>query len=527
MSNYTGGGDWARLSEGRLWSPQEVITIMRDVLAGLQYAASQVGTTKAMYCSDFSPRNVDYRGELVKVRHLHSASGVDYESLQPRFLSPEMRQIFSNWVLRGAEAIDSVDLGAASVFSVAILALTLLSPAVTQGVLTCEGLEEVLRGTELTEGLKKVLEGMLMRTVEQRISLHSALKLLELLAADSAVFTISTFNDLVRENQLQEAFIVLTMTKGLNLRAEVNLLCSNCGNLIFTSEPLAVTYCLKHIFCSIQCYSAACSKAGKADNSICPLCESKPSLRRIRIQPKAKNSIKRCETCQREFEPNTTDPWRLDLLGSSLFSKAQSVCSKACMGQPSEPVRVSNPVVSPGPVIRTNPVISAFVKSVPIYNARSRVLEDAYYQLDEESKEELRSSGEVHTQGTMMKMFAPNQRCHLCRNQLLSSIQSRLIVCSKNLAVVCSVDCVRNLSDTICPSCGGEIDSASVASALGQGDPLCQNCGDEVRQRPVCGHSFCQRCIVHMEICVLCANGQKELISLFQQVLFRGPGMQA
>ena len=33
-----------RLSEGRLWSPKEVIAILRDMLAALQYAAAQVGT---------------------------------------------------------------------------------------------------------------------------------------------------------------------------------------------------------------------------------------------------------------------------------------------------------------------------------------------------------------------------------------------------------------------------------------------------------------------------------------------------
>jgi hypothetical protein len=32
-----------RLSEGRLWSPKEVIAILRDMLAALQYAESQVG----------------------------------------------------------------------------------------------------------------------------------------------------------------------------------------------------------------------------------------------------------------------------------------------------------------------------------------------------------------------------------------------------------------------------------------------------------------------------------------------------
>ena len=480
-----------------------------------------------MYCSDLSPRNVDYRAELVKIRQWHSASGVDYESLQPRFLSPEMRQIYANWALGREEEIESVSLGAASVFSVAMLALSLLSPAATQGVLACEALDEVLRGVALAEGLKKVLEGMLMLSTEQRISLDSALKLVELLAADSVILTLSTLNNLVRENQLKEAFIALTIAKELTLHSEVKYICSNCESLIFTSEPLAVSYCLKHLFCSIQCYSAACTKAGKAENSLCPLCESKPSLRRVRIQPKAKDSIKRCETCQREFEVNTTDAWRLDLLGSSLFPKAQSVCSKACMGQPSEPEISQKPAEIPlqagGQKAAAMEAISMII---PVFNARSRVLEETYSNLDEESQQELLVSGEVQSISRAVKSFSRDNRCHLCREVLNNAICTRWVVCSLFPRVVCSLACVRRLTDSICP-CGGDIDSASVASALGEGDPLCKNCGAEVGQRPACGHSFCRNCMVQMEICAECARGEYELSSNVQHLLSFLPGRQA
>jgi hypothetical protein len=470
-----------------------------------------------MYCSDFSPRNVDYRAELVKIRWWHSALGVDYESLQPRFLSPEMRQIYANWALGREEEIAPVNLGAAGVFSVAMLALSLLSPATTQGVLAYEALDEVLRGVVLTEGLKKVLEGMLVRAVEQRISLDSALKLVELLSADSALLTVPTLNDLVRENQLKEAFIALTIAKELNLHSEVKYICSNCESLIFTSEPLAVSYCPKHLFCSIQCYSAACTKAGKADNSLCPLCESKPSLRRVRIQPKPKSSIKLCQTCQREFEPNTTDPWRLDLLGSSLFPKAQSVCSQACMRHPSEAAKAPDPEIRPHVDSCYNPAMSAFVKSIPIYNARSRVIEDTYGQLDTESQQELLLSAEMHNQKMMKKIFAPDERCHICRKELRNLIPTRLIICSQMPTVVCSVACLRGRTDSNCP-CGGEVDSASVASALGEGDPFCQSCGAQVEQRPVCGHSFCRRCMLQMESCAECIRGGNELVNQVQQL---------
>lgn len=469
-----------------------------------------------MYCSDLSPAGIEYRAELVKVRRWHSAAGVDFESVQPRFLSPEMRQVYADWAL-GKEAEVQTDLVAAAVFSAAVLILSLLNPAKTQKVLSCQALAEVLSDTVLPEGLRKILERMLDSSVESRVTVHTALTLVELLAKRSELSIVSILNQLVREDHLAEALIALTIADSLNLYAKVTYFCSDCGNPITTSEPSAVSRCPKHIFCSPQCHSSSCTKACKADTSHCPLCEVKPVLRRLRVQPKSKNATRVCEACQREFEANSMETWRMDLVGSSLFNKAQTVCSQACLGLQAEPAIAPRPVV-PQPVDRYDQAIATLSKMIPIFNARSRVLEDTYSQLDAESQQDLLASQELHSLETFVRAFCRDNRCHTCHKELRSLISTRMILCSKVLKIVCGVDCLRRVPGSSCP-CGGQIEGSSIISALGGGDPLCQNCGAEVGERPVCGHSFCRRCMLEMESCVMCMRGEHEIIRLLQQIL--------
>jgi len=104
------------------------------------------------------------------------------------------------------------------------------------------------------------------------------------MAKSSTLPALSALNEFVKGNNFEEAGIVLEVVKDCRILADVQFLCSHCGE-IATSAGLSLAHssCSQHLLYTAKYYTEACKKVSRTATS-CPLCAEKP-LRRLRILP--------------------------------------------------------------------------------------------------------------------------------------------------------------------------------------------------------------------------------------------------
>lgn len=440
----------------------------------------------------------------MQLRVLHSATRVDFDDLQPKFLSPEMKEAYALWAVGNKPQIGTVDLVSAGVFSVAVVVLSLLCPGITpfKAVDEAETLPKALRMT-----IRRMLQA------KDRIAAGTALQLVNSMHESSASPALSALNELVQVSNFEDATIALEIANnGSGLRANVHFLCSFCGLLIpFTGLYLAYSRCSKHLICTEECWAEAHRKSPTADTTICPLCNEKP-VRRVRVLPKARNSKRTCATCQAEFELQPSDPWRLDLMGSNDYIQAQNVCSLRCLGR----CAAAQPV-QPSLGLRKKQDFGKYKSDIVNFlNSNHRIVQDVYTQLDPQSQREVELD-----QITIMRKFSrllnPSQQCHFCHQPIRDLLASRLVLCSQQVEYICSLACLHRGIGLVC-LCGGDLAQTSIASALGEGDPQCESCKGDIDERPLCGHSYCWNCLRSAEKCVECEKVHFSLVEFLTAV---------
>lgn len=493
-------GKWER---GEEWEEEEVGKLVRNVAETMLYLSKQ-----GLICPDLRPENIIFLRNRYILQSLTLPQASDLPEVSIASLSPERSE-----QLLAAQR-QPCHFPQSAVYSLAILCLWLLAPAVWGQIQTPEEAISAVKRTKIGENSKELLAAMLNRDPEQRPDWSQVLSCL------SEEFSPLQHLQSCISQSLFDQVAALLPQVWAGLEAEVTFPCSNCSE---TAVFPGNSRCSVHILCE---------KCGSLSN--CPLCPA-PKKRLYVIRPKAKTqSI--CSVCSRPFQYTASEDWRLSYLGSSTDTK--DYCSQACLPVPAVETAKLNTgnsasldwsTAANGSVRERLSIYVGNWKALTLDEKRARareVREKWGFPLDdfsimqaidiiEQQKETRRRENAPFLDVICNTLEKQNGslNCHFCGRFIEDLFQVRWVACSGKLRGVCSTPCFKAaLSEEVfatfpnisCPGCGEELEGRRIAETLTFEDvkdfPVqdpstdCCVCYRLGAVRLACGHLRCQVC---------------------------------
>ena len=438
--------------------------------------------------------------------------------------------MYIDWVAGRQPDYSSVDYSKAAVYSLGILGLTLLYPEIGDGVLTVEGAVQRANCVEVSEKLRKVLVSMLSGDVDGRPNPEQLGNTLEQLFPPDVVETLVGLNNSIEQKEFGVAKGELKTVIAAGIAARVEFPCSWCTAKVTMGAGKGLSFCKQHLICTVVCLMKLGETYKPTEAVQCPLCvrDSVPqSRRKLIIKRLAAPTMElpttqsgtalshltaTCEACGKPFELENSDPWRIDLLGSSV-KNTDAYCSKAC---------VPAPPSAPGLSSLEQDIL--FIISLEGMNNYLRRLQLTLPMLSAgfppdfpEYLQKATTDGITQDLAVVQDQFFrynETMSCHLCGQTIENVSFGRWMMCGDQRTFVCSLDCFRRILDIPvsqrqvvskeCPSCGGRIDSSNIEITLGIGRRACNWCRRKYCEPTRCGHQSCQGCLSQMNQCMDC-----------------------
>jgi len=503
----------SRRKAGAYWTVKEVFRLLKDITAALVHLSATVSSSQDLCCVDVSGESVAFVDRTFQLKSWGRREFVDFGRLDPASFSPEMKGNYVQW-LSGQRALAEVDYGKAAVYSLGLLAVTMLSPELCDSFLPCDQLEETVQSLSSSSLLQQILQEMLTSDPALRPSPSDLAQILasrlrpdpsQQLASLSRAMAAADYATIHRELEgLWDAGVV----------GRVEYPCSACGAGIELGRgKKVIDVCEKHLFCNVGCLVNLASNYQLPTDNQCPVClrnvQPAPPKRRLIIK-KPPLVRKTCSTCQQPFDLRTSDAWRLDYQGDV---QTEDFCSVQCL--------------SSAPLPELTPQLCSdleFLNSLEGINCYMRRLEWALPILDQEApaNEPMADMAVRGVQSdlsfaqTLLIRHNPLFQCHFCGCAIENLATGRWTQCGLELTFVCSCDCFRNslgiypgqtaLKDVVCKACGGCIVTRDIEVALGTGRRKCAICmRNFAPERPPCGHQVCNQCRGDQGGCLACS----------------------
>ena len=496
---------------GLHWTLEEVVCLVKEVTSVLVHLAEKVRNRQNLCCVDLSGDNVVYEERTFKLRKWNKQGVTDFDGISPQQFSPEMKNCYVQW-LSGQRVLPQVDTGKAAVYSLALLALSLLSPELTDSFFPSDQLDEVVRsvGTsvELTQCLQEMLESdPALRPSPAELAQLLASRLLpaptELLSSLSRAISAADYTAACRElEKLWETGVA----------GKVHYPCSGCGiEIELGAGKRLIDVCEKHLFCSVSCLVNLASHYPTAADSECPVCTrnsqpTNPPKRRYIIKKPTASPQQTCLTCKRLFDIYTSGTWRQELPSKS--ARAGDYCSPECfpavvtLSEPEEGSQVVNTLEG------LNCYMRRLSWTVPLIN--DGLIE--YFPDSFKEAVSTRTEQELSLMQTLLISCNPLCQCHFCGGQVDNLTTGRFILCGQERNFVCSCDCLRTslglqtlIKDAICTTCGNCVTASDIEVALGLGSRKCSWCTVYyTAESTSCGHQICNNCREGMGYCIAC-----------------------
>lgn len=501
----------SRRKAGSYWTVKEVFRLLKDVTAALVHLSAAVRPSQDLCCVDISGENVAFQDKTFQLKSWGRREFVDFARLDPASFSPEMKGNYVQW-LSGQRALPEIDYGKAAVYSLGLLAVTMLSPELCDSFLPCDQLEETVQSLSSSSLLQEILKEMLTSDPVLRPSPTDLAQILtsrlrpdpsQQLASLSRAMGAADYDTIHRELEgLWDAGVV----------GKVEYPCSACGaGIELGTGKKVIDICEKHLFCNVGCLVNLASNYQLPTENQCPVCfrNSQPTPKRRHIIKKPAFIQKTCFTCQQPFDLRASDAWRQDYLKRD--EPTEDFCSVECLPSASLP--------------ELTPQLCSdleFINSLEGINSYMRRLEWTLPMLDQEAPNELMADiairgiqGDLSFAQTFLIRHNPLFQCHFCGCSIENLATGRWTQCGLELNFVCSCDCLRSSlgirpgqsasTDVVCKACGGCIVTRDIDVALGTGRRKCALCmRNFAPERTSCGHQVCNECRSNSSGCIPC-----------------------
>jgi hypothetical protein len=502
----------SRRQSGLDWTIKEVIRLIKELTSALVYLSEKVGSKQDLCCIDWSGDNIAYVEGTFKLRRWGKQGLAEFGRIDPVLLSPEMKECYVLW-LSGQRALPQVDFGKAAVYSLALLAISLLSPELNDYFLPSDQLEEVVKNMGFSSLIQHIIPEMLAIDPALRPSPSALSKLLtsrllpdpeQQLSSLSRAISCSDYDAVLKElEELWQTGEVI---------AQVKYPCSGCGTEIqLSTGKKLIDVCEKHLFCTVGCLVNLTNSDQLAIDSQCPVCMRNapplnPPKRRFIIKKPSFDAHQTCEICQRSFNFDNFEPWRMDLHGKN----TANYCSAECY-----PAFVSSLERNPG---------SQTVNSLESLNCYMRrlnwtlplVSEGLIVYFPDNFRETIstRTEQELVLMQTLLINSNPLCQCHFCKQQIENIATGRWVLCGNERNFVCSCDCFRDsldirrdqiadFTEVTCKTCGNCIPARDIEVILGFGRRKCSWCTKYfTAEWTSCGHQVCENC--RERGCIVC-----------------------
>lgn len=501
-----------RRQVGLIWTLQEVICLVEEITSVLVYLSEKVRNRQNLCCVDLSGDNVVYEGKTFKIRKWSKEGVTDFSGTSPLHLSPEMKSCYVQW-LSGQRVLPQVDTGKAAVYSLALLALSLLSPELNDSFLPSDQLIEVVRSLGISLEFRQCLQEMLLPDPSLRPSPSALEQLLASSLLPEPTELLSSLSRAISDEDYTTACRELGKLWENGIVGKVNYPCSCCGTEIeLNSGNKLIDVCEKHLFCSVSCLVNLASHYPLASDSECPVCakNSQPITlpkRRYRVKkPISTSSQQTCLTCQRSFDIHTSGTWRQEL--PSVSARAENYCSSECFPA----VVTLSELRQESQVVNTLEGLNCYMRrlswTVPLLN--DGLIE--YFPEDFKEAVSTRTEQELSLMQTLLISCNPLCQCHFCGGQIDNFTTGRFVLCGQDRNFVCSCDCLRSslglqtlIKDAICATCGNRVAARDIEVALGLGSRKCSWCTVHYTAKSTsCGHQTCENCRKGWGSCIAC-----------------------
>ena len=494
----------SRRQSGLHWTIKEVIRLVKELTSALLFLTEKVGPTQDLCCVDWSGDNIAYVDGTSKLRRWRKQGLADFGRMDPVLLSPEMKECYVLW-LSGQRALPQVDFGKAAVYSLALLAISLLSPELNDYFLPSHQLDEVVKSMGFSSLIQHIIPEMLTIDPVSRPSPSALSKLLSARLLPDAEQQLSSLSRAISSSDYDTVLKELEeMWQTGEVIAQVKFPCSGCSTAIqLSTGKKLIDVCEKHLFCTVSCLVNLTNSDQPARDSQCPVCMRNappvnPPKRRFIIKKPSFDARQTCEICQRSFIFDNFEPWRMDLQGKN----TANYCSVECF-----PAVVSSLEINPG---------SQVVNSLEALNCYMRRLNwtlplvteglIAYYPDNFRETISTRTEQEVALMQTLLLNSNPLCQCHFCKQPIENIATGRWVLCGNERNFVCSCDCFcdsfgiprdqrADFTEVTCKTCGSCICAKDIEIILGFGSRKCSWCTLYfTAERTSCGHQVCENC---------------------------------
>lgn len=513
----------SRRKAGEHWTIKEVFRLLKDITAALVHLSTEVICIQGLCCVDISGENVAFVEKTFQLKLWGRKEMMDFWRLDPVYMSPEIKGCYAQW-LGGQRTIAEIDYGKASVYSLGLLAITMLSPELCDFFLPNDQLEDVIKNLSSSTLLQQILQEMLTPDPALR---PSPSDLAEILAARLRPDPVQQIASIFRAMGAADYDTIrreLVRLWDVGVVGRVEYPCSACGNGIELGKgKKIIDVCEKHLFCSVGCLVNLASNYQLPSDNQCPVCIQSvqpkiPPRRRVIVKkPAAPSTRKSCLTCNQPFDVRVSDSWRQQYQGSDV--RTEDYCSLSCL-----PFLDQQSEMEPLPEL--TPQLCSdleFLQSLEGQNCYMRRLDWSLPLLDEQpppnnpmAEVAIRGvEGDLSFAQTLLMSQNPLFQCHFCGQQIENLSTGRWTKCGQKHNFVCSCTCLRvslGLTnrqtvtvDVVCRACGDCITAKDIEIALGIGRRKCTLCMKRYSsERMTCGHQVCEECFNGTGHCLGC-----------------------
>lgn len=492
-----------KLEQGEEWTEGEIGQIVRNVAETMLFLSKQ-----GVICTDLRPANLLHLRNRYILQGLTLPQACDLPEVSIASLSPERREQFL------AVQRQSCNCPKAAVYSLAVLCVWLLSPAVWGQIQTPEEVISAVNSVKIGENSKEMLKVMLRRDPEER---PDWAQVLSCLSEDCS--PLQQLQSCISQEQFGQMTDLLPQL-WTSAQVEVAFPCSNCSE---TAVFPWSGHCPTHVLCE---------KCGSSSN--CPLCPA-PKKRLYIVRPKAK-AQSTCSVCSRPFQFTASEDWRLNYIGSSTDTK--DYCSQACLPAPA--VDEARPFAGVTASADWNSAANGSFRdrlSIHVGNwmsftvdekrVKAREIREKWgFPMDdssiikaidfiEQGKETRRRENAPFLDliCKTLERYNGSLNCHFCGRFIEGLFEVRWVVCRGQLRGVCSMPCFKaafseevlcTFPNISCPGCGGDLEGRRIAETITfedvkdfpAKDPSadCCSCYRLGAMRLACGHLRCEVC---------------------------------